>query len=409
MEFAVAYIGMMAVAAYTLRNNRYLTTSLPNLLTILGVLGTFIGICVGLYNFDVTDIQGSIPDLLDGLRFAFITSIAGMGGAVALRVWPAITDGQEESEVPREATLETIAYQLQSGFSELCEHTASVERALTGDGETTLLTQMQKLRTSFVDKQDALLSAFKDFAENMAENNSRALIDALTEVMRDFNAKINEQFGENFKQLNEAVGRMLDWQQAYASGVDGMIEQLDRSVASLEHCEQSMAVVTEQSKGFSDVATGLEQSLGELGRRNTELSAHLEALAGLAGQAQSAFPQIEENMRRITEGFADSTDTAVQSLQTQRQQLQQGQADMNEEIRRTASEMNNHMESLIRDNAERLSRQMEALDESLGDELNKALGTLGSQLASLSSKFVEDYNPLTDRLREVVRLADGMK
>jgi len=41
----------------------------------------------------------------------------------------------------------------------------------------------------------------------MAENNSKALIEALQEVIRDFNAKINEQFGENFKQLNEAVGK----------------------------------------------------------------------------------------------------------------------------------------------------------------------------------------------------------
>src|SRR5262249_53970101 len=45
------------------------------------------------------------------------------------------------------------------------------------------------------------------------------------------------------------------------------------------------------------------------------------------------------------------------------------------------------------------------LDKALQKELNDALTSLGKQLASLSEKFVEDYRPLTDRLREVVRLA----
>jgi hypothetical protein len=53
------------------------------------------------------------------------------------------------------------------------------------------LTQLQKLRTDFSDKQDNLLLEFKNFAHTMADNNSKALIEALTQVMQDFNTKIN--------------------------------------------------------------------------------------------------------------------------------------------------------------------------------------------------------------------------
>jgi hypothetical protein len=41
----------------------------------------------------------------------------------------------------------------------------------------------------------------------------------------------------------------------------------------------------------------------------------------------------------------------------------------------------------------------------LQSELTKALAQLGSQLASLSSQFVNDYGPLTQQLREVVQIA----
>ena len=37
-----------------------------------------------------------------------------------------------------------------------------------------------------------------------------------------------------------------------------------------------------------------------------------------------------------------------------------------------------------------------------------AAETLSRQLASLSAKFVEDYAPLTDKLREVVQISKGL-
>jgi hypothetical protein len=44
----------------------------------LGVFGTFIGILLGLYNFDTQHIERSLPLLLSGLKTAFITSGFGM-------------------------------------------------------------------------------------------------------------------------------------------------------------------------------------------------------------------------------------------------------------------------------------------------------------------------------------------
>ena len=54
-------------------------------MTTLGVLGTFIGIAFGLRNFDVSDIDASVPSLLEGLKVAFGTSIVGMMAALAFR------------------------------------------------------------------------------------------------------------------------------------------------------------------------------------------------------------------------------------------------------------------------------------------------------------------------------------
>ena len=62
---------------------------------------------------------------------------------------------------------------------------------------------------------DGLRRSQAEFMAKMAENNSKALIQALQEVIRDFNTKISEQFGDNFNQLNSAVGQLLVWQERY--------------------------------------------------------------------------------------------------------------------------------------------------------------------------------------------------
>jgi len=47
-----------------------------------GMLGTFLGIYIGLRNLDVKNIGNSIPELLEGMKLEFITSIFGIGAYI---------------------------------------------------------------------------------------------------------------------------------------------------------------------------------------------------------------------------------------------------------------------------------------------------------------------------------------
>lgn len=67
-----------------LLSNRHIIEFFPSLVSSLGVLGTFYGITVGLLAFDSSNLDQSIPDLLDGLKTAFFTSLAGMTGSMIL-------------------------------------------------------------------------------------------------------------------------------------------------------------------------------------------------------------------------------------------------------------------------------------------------------------------------------------
>jgi hypothetical protein len=76
----------------------------------LGILGTFWGIFIGLQSFDTTHIQESIPPLLDGLKTAFLTSIAGMGISMLLTVQQTFirTRAAERVDDPIKALLQDV-------------------------------------------------------------------------------------------------------------------------------------------------------------------------------------------------------------------------------------------------------------------------------------------------------------
>jgi methyl-accepting chemotaxis protein len=270
LSFTISVI--ILLSPYLLRK-RQTVSELSGLVTTFGIFGTFIGIFVGLINFEVTDIQGSVPKLLDGLKTAFLTSIAGMTAGILLKLFPGIYLIKVQDD-----TAEKENDQLKN-----------IEKALCGDGETTLLTQIQKLRTTTSDKQDELIKEFREFAKNMAENNSKALIDALTQVMRDFNTKINEQFGENFKQLNEAVGKILVWQEQYKQQVEKMSEQFERTLQGVENCEKSLTSIKEDAEQFSKIAENLDELLTGLNEEREKISENLKAFRKWLPNAKSAF------------------------------------------------------------------------------------------------------------------------
>lgn len=84
LAFVIACIYIVRTRSYQLDERRKWIEQLPSVISTLGVLGTFLGITLGLIAFDSNDPKNSIPPLLKGLRMAFLTSILGMVGSLIL-------------------------------------------------------------------------------------------------------------------------------------------------------------------------------------------------------------------------------------------------------------------------------------------------------------------------------------
>ena len=123
-----------------------------------GILGTFLGIVAGLLGFDVKDIQGSIPQLLSGLQYAFITSIAGMFSSILIKLFAVNKKGPLS-----EATPESIQTEL-SKINETLENNNKIRteesnelrdefrKLISGDNDTSLVNQIKLLRGDLIEQ-----------------------------------------------------------------------------------------------------------------------------------------------------------------------------------------------------------------------------------------------------------------
>ena len=78
--FFVVIIFILAVLEYVMKKD------LKSQIISVGVLGTFVGIFIGLQGFDPQDIMNSVKHILVGLKTAFFTSIVGMSVATVLSI-----------------------------------------------------------------------------------------------------------------------------------------------------------------------------------------------------------------------------------------------------------------------------------------------------------------------------------
>lgn len=105
---------------YKLNSQRQWIDQIPSVVSSLGVFGTFLGITVGLYHFDTTNLDASIPLLLSGLKTAFMTSLVGMSCSLILtRIvnWCFDKVDTEELEKDRQLKLLSTLSSIQSCLS----------------------------------------------------------------------------------------------------------------------------------------------------------------------------------------------------------------------------------------------------------------------------------------------------
>lgn len=417
-----------------------LVQATPALLVTIGLLGAFIGVSKGLLNFDIKQIDNSIPRLLKGLELAFITSVATTSLSILFR----LIQGVSPPDVEREENIYAV-------FCEIRDFTRNIHGDFCSFEE-----KISKLIDINRDIHDNLIAEFRSFEGKVSENASKAIIIALNKIIQNFNQKITEQLGDNFKHFNSAVGELVQWQKEYKNELKSLSEQFNRSLRGIETAKNSLKEISDNVKPISDITLKLKQISEVTDIQIRQLKKELESFSELGNQAVRAFPIIDKNLREITEEFSNVVKTNLDfmknSLESQKKgvktftenteqviinlksdfsklekqmenttvqvsekihnlldkissEILQILKNQDKEVQNTFENIQNSIQSIMKENNEILQKQVGQLDKQLEQEIKRIIEEMAFHLTRLSKKFVEDYTPLTERLHDLIEIA----
>ena len=424
------------------------TSYLPTLLTTFGILGTFAGIVSGLLGFSVADIDGSIEDLLSGLKTAFTTSLVGMILSVVFKALTTLglIEPQSSEDIDEDQLGSGDFYEL---MKKQTECTLALQQSIGGDEDNSLVSQIKLMRSDIKDQQkvvndylhrvdagvealnttvnkshtefgvfqERLWRSLQDFADMLSKSATETVINALKEVIADFNKNLTEQFGENFKQLNAAVLELVKWQENYRIQLEQMITQYDQGVIAIEKTEASVQHISEESSAIPKSMEFLKEILEVNQHQLAELERHLSAFGEVRDRAVEAVPEIRaqidqtvEGMKYATEtltaGVKQSTDYLSQGIQDSADMLIKGITDSGEEMvqntNRVTEALQNTSDVVVKNNEESKSLFDDFISDTSGQlrnlysQINEDTQGISKNFKEASSAFINDIDNMKD-------------
>jgi len=340
-----------------------------NLVTVIGILWTFIWIVLGLLAFNTADIEDSIASLLNWLKTAFSTSIFWL---IASLVLGFLEKNESNDEVKNDSDF----------LIEIRNELRKQNNSSSSNSE--ILEELKKLNSS----NNNLENSFQNFAKEMSEKNSKALIEAMSNVMNDFNSKINNQLWESFKDLSKSVESMVMWQENYKNNIETSQNIFEKSTTSLEKSSIAFEEIVKNSSDFSNISKNLWEELKTLNKSIKILQAWGNEFREVAISVKDMANTLIRSIEWLTKSFIWKAEIILSENEKQATNLKNTFSQLSSNLVQTHWDvLLNLREEIEKDSKftsnqflkiqQRLEQQVADLDKQLWEELEKSLHSLG--------------------------------
>ncbi|WOX06842.1 hypothetical protein [Microbulbifer pacificus] len=419
--WAMLVVFALALVARVLSRAEEFVDQAPGLLTSLGILGTFTGVIIGLFEFQLADIDNSIATLLDGLKTAFITSVCGIGLSVVLRALTRFV------AVPGKARAVDLA---------------DIQQSLSA------------LQLSMEQGQQRQLAQASDMLERFSEHCAKALVTEMEQVVTNFNQRVEAQFGENmtrfgenFAQFDAMVATLTSEYKAHEERVEYWSEHCDTAVMGMVQVARDLQQVHSQLAEIPQFLSGMQQFGVEAREQLAALATQLDRYRGVSAQVEAVLPQLGERIEEFVRGLdvvqqvmdsemkqslvsiskqsellgaqieavsgafekmssldADFIQSLVQETVTTHRN---GMQELALQQARTHKEMVDALSHLIRksigDAEVSIGKQYQVVERRMEEEVEGVISAMGEALATISGQFTRDYRQLIAQMQRITQ------
>ena len=351
-----------SVAAFTEGMKGGLWSGLAGTFTGIGILGTFIGLTIGLAGVDTSStgaLSSSISGLLGGMSTAFVTSIFGIVSAIVFGVWHSqnmkrfgdavsrFTDALDQVFI-RKSVEEILLEEL----AESRAQRAAMEQ-LSTDMAISICDHLPDVLDQLAEKMD---SAMKGNLDTMLAGLSERQ-DKQTEQLMQISSNTNSLVIGGFDQLGDVLKK----------GVGQGAEELGNSLKNLS----------------SDIAS-LAEGIRDILDRSTKASS--EANQKTLDALNEAISKMNETMEGMANKQTEETDKNIQRMTALMEEMKTTMKDIFDEMAASAKEQRTEIGKIAKDSADQTKENLSAINASV-KELMAGIGGQMQQMQSIIGKF----------------------
>ena len=289
MELVVTIIFGILVAYilyFFLKEKQYSKESvLGNIASTIGVLGTFVGISIGLWKFNPNDITSSVPLLLSGMKIAFATSIIGMAASIFMK-YIALKNEDEENIDDIMELFNTMIAESRNVNNTLIENQKQTENVLN------------KVSEIWASHQENLTVELKSEILNLNNNT----ISKQEELIGEF-----KKLGECFTLLNSGVNNLLTWQENYKETIENTTKELEIVIQTIHNADESIESISKNSSLIKENNENLSEVLKEINKTQNVIIESNKSIIEISNTAKESIPQINEHFTNIDNRTKEST------------------------------------------------------------------------------------------------------
>lgn len=403
-------------------NLRYYN-AVPNILTGLGILGTFIGLVAGIYlashglgSDDVDQAKQALEKLLNGASLAFITSITGLFLSILFSTiekrwihnfdelcskWVRALDERLERVTPEKVALETLA-QTRLQTKSLQQFTDQLVFQLAEAFEKSMENSLQPALGQVVEQ-----------LQGLREDQVKASDETLERLISEFSTTISGAAGEEMKAFASAVGQMSTGLQEQISAMSQSHERMQRSSQQAVH--QLTETFRESSRQLNEeLAASVRDMVGQISATVAEMTTELKrASETTTSNMNQIVERFDESVAKLRQSVAD-----VREITTQTKYVTEGLDELIHAMRESHDQLAATAEPI-----RRASEQFSATAAAMGgssdsmQQSGQLLSNTLENLAGLQEEIREAWNDYQNRFEQVDaslervfgQLDDGLK
>ena len=286
--------------------HRNVLNQVAGAMTGLGILGTFIGLSLGLQHFSTgstAEVTNSIAPLMDGIKVAFHTSIYGMVFSLVFNyVYKRKLDEAENAiadfiDAYKKYVLPDTTTDGINKLMELQQQQVTAVRRMTDR----VSEDLNKIMEPQFDRMNQTITDFG----NMATRNQT---EALNQVVNEFIREMNRSLGGTFLQLNESFNKAYASQQKNEQLLGGIQQRAEMNQQVLYQEQEYLTDLAQYRQSLSEASAALHAQLQQQEALMTDLRRVLT-------QMNKTLTTSYENAENAWNRTADAVDDLRESME----------------------------------------------------------------------------------------------